>query len=409
MPLRKLILAFSLVWTSGVLSSRAQDPTTSAPARRSLLSEPGPLLRADIRLDKFILQSGQPVWAELSLTNLTDSPMSLQVPEAQSKEAAGTMEMGLPFSHVFSGKGFSALNIRDHRGDQLDTQVSRKPVQPAPVVHLAAHGSVGTRLDLTQYYEALLRRPGKYTLIWRPYGGTVESEPVTVTLLAEQQAIILTDYGRMVIRFYYEQAPRHVQNFIELVNQRFYDDVTFHRVVAGSIIQGGDKRGDGRGLRPDGVRLQAEFSNIPFEAGTVGMARSPRDPDSASCQFFICLSRQPTFDGDQTAFGYLVGQESFDTLNKIGAVPTGPKDRPLKPVFIRTISLENVPDRYRESLSGAGSSSSSGVMVQRDLEPSRNAYRPEPAPTGPDISPPRRLSRLSRLLAATQPAGQSSD
>ncbi len=80
------------------------------------------------------------------------------------------------------------------------------------------------------------------------------------------------------------------------------------------------------------------------------MARHPRDPDSASCQFYICLSRLPALDGEQTAFGYVVGDLSFDTLRKIGQVPTGPgpQFRPERPVYIRAISLENVPARERD-------------------------------------------------------------
>ena len=310
------------------------------------LGDARPLLKADLRLEKPIVQAGQPVWAEFTLSNLTAEPMTLQVPDAPVAAFVGE-QMGLPISHVFSGVGHTGVSIKDSRGELLDTHINMRPRSPVPPLRLAPYGTVGVRVDLTRYYDALVHRPGKYTLTWKPYNGTVEAPPQTVTLLAEQQAVILTDFGEIKMRFYYDQAPMHVQNFIELVQARFYDNLTFHRVVPGGLIQGGDPRGDGRGRHPDGRRLKAEFSSIPFELGTVGMARSPRDPDSASCQFFISLGRQPAFDGTQTAFAYVVGDASFETLRKIAAVPTGPNDRPKTPVRIVTISLENVPPRER--------------------------------------------------------------
>jgi peptidyl-prolyl cis-trans isomerase B (cyclophilin B) len=208
-------------------------------------------------------------------------------------------------------------------------------------------------VELTRYYESL-RRPGEYTLLWKPYRSQVISEPVTIRLLPERQAVILTEFGKMTMRFYYNEAPNHVANFLELVGQKFYDNLGFNRVIPGALIQGGDPRGDRRGIRPDGKRLKAEFNKIPFEAGTVGMAHSPRDPDSASCQFFICLARQPMFDGQQTAFGYLVGEESMETLRKIAAAPTGPDDKPKQPVYIRAITLENVPAKESQVANPTG-------------------------------------------------------
>ncbi len=333
-----------------------------------------PLVRATIRTDRPIIQSGRPVWVEFTLSNLTNDPLTLRVPNAPVDETAPA-EMGLPLAHVFSGPGYSGVTVRDARGETFDASVALRPKGPTPAVRLAPHGTVGIRLDLTKYYESLLQRPGDYTLVWRPYDATVESVPLTLTLMAERQAVILTRQGKLTMRFYYDEAPVHVQNFIELVEQRFYDNLTFHRVVPGFLIQGGDPLGDGRGVRPDGKRLHAEFSRIPFDIGTVGMARSPRDPNSASCQFFICLSRQPSFDGQQTAFGYLVGDESFETLRQIAAVPIGPKEKPLKPVYIQTISLENVPPREREI---AISSRPAASTVDRATGQGSSTRRPPP-------------------------------
>ncbi|MBP7933001.1 MAG: peptidylprolyl isomerase [Phycisphaerae bacterium] len=308
---------------------------------RGPATQPAPIIAAWLRTDRPLVQAGREVWIDFILTNLTTAPVSLQIPRTTS-EGAGAPLMGLPTAHVFSGVGFSGLSIRDVHGDAFDTSVSVSPRGLVPAIQLAPHGSVGVRLEMSQYYDSL-RRPGKYTLVWRPYEGAVESPPLQIQVLPQRQAVFTTSFGKMRMRFYYEEAPNHVQNFIELVEQRFYDGLTFNRIIPGGLIQGGDPRGDRRGVRSDGKRLVAEFSNIPFELGTVGMARSMRDPDSASCQFFICLGRQPSFDGNQTAFGYLVGDESFETLRKMAAIPVGNDDRPREPVYIQAISLENMP------------------------------------------------------------------
>jgi hypothetical protein len=72
---------------------------------------------------------------------------------------------------------------------------------------------------MTHFYESMLR-PGKYKVTWQPYNASISSQPLTITVLAERQAIILTDMGKITLRFYYEQAPQHVQNFIDCVKSR---------------------------------------------------------------------------------------------------------------------------------------------------------------------------------------------
>ena len=298
-------------------------------------------IRAELRAERAIVQLGQPVWVHFSITNLTADPVTLRVPDAPATDEVSTMT-GLPLAHVFSGIRSAGVHIKDARGEEGDTDFGWRPQGAVPVVRLAPYGSVGLRVELPQYFRSMLR-PGQYTIIWRPYFGEVESAPVNVNIMAERQAVINTELGSMTVRFYYAEAPKNIENFIELVDKGFYDRLTFHRAFPQAFIQGGDPRGDGKGGRPDGKRVKAEFSQIPFERGTVGMARLPSDPDSASSQFFITTSRQPAFDGNQTAFGYLVGEESFQTLERIATAPTDEFGRLKKPVVIRTISLENVP------------------------------------------------------------------
>jgi peptidyl-prolyl cis-trans isomerase B (cyclophilin B) len=328
-----------LLWVLAAATAAQVNQPTPA----TIPSHESGSIRADLQADRTTVQAGQPVWVTFTLTNLTDKTVALKVPDVPAVENTSA-ESGLPLSHVFSGLRHSGVSIKDSHGDDWDSQVTHRPPDSAPLIRLAPHGSVGLRLDLTQYYPSM-KRPGQYTLVWQPYAAAVESAPLTLSILAERQAVILTEFGKMTVRFYYDQAPNTVQNFIELVEQRFYDRLIFHKVVPHLLIQGGSPGGDGRGCRTDGKRIKAEFSSIPFEKGTMGMARLPSDPNSASSQFFITLSRLPSLDGNYTAFGYLVGEESFRTLDKIASVPTDENNRPRQPVAIRAITLENVPGR----------------------------------------------------------------
>jgi len=346
------------------------------------------VVRASLRGERSLVQAGKPIWAEFILTNLTENRLTLRIPDL-SAEPVEVAEMGLPIEHVFSGRGFTGPRLEDDRGELRDSRTAIRPKKDVPAIKLAPFGSVGVRVDLTRYYPSMLR-PGKYRLTWQPYNASISSEPLEITVLAERQAIILTDFGKMTVRFHYDQAPNHVQNFIELVEQRFYDNLTFNRIIPGGLIQGGDSLGNRRGVRPDGKRLKAEFSSIPFEFGTVGMARSSQDPDSASSQFFICLGRQPALDGQQTAFGYLVGNDSFETLRRLAVIPTGVQnglaDYPTKPVYIRAISLESVPTRER-------------IAEPAPLSPP--ATRPSPTILGE--ARPDRPADAGASLAGTQP------
>ncbi|GMV96262.1 MAG: peptidyl-prolyl cis-trans isomerase [Phycisphaerae bacterium] len=161
-----------------------------------------------------------------------------------------------------------------------------------------------------------------------------------------KQATLQTDYGDMTLRFFPDVAPRHVENFLDLAQGGFYDGLTFHRIIQGFMIQGGCPHGTGTGNGPR--RLPAEFNDRPHQVGTLSMARAA-NPDSASCQFFICLERCEFLDGQYTVFGELVDEASRATLKKIGAVPVrrgngGENSTPVNPVVIRKITVHELPD-----------------------------------------------------------------
>jgi len=109
--------------------------------------------------------------------------------------------------------------------------------------------------------------------------------------------------GEIVIEFYPDDAPKTVDNFITLTNKGFYNGLNFHRVIADFVAQGGCPKGDGTG--DAGYNIPAEFNKRKHETGTVAMARS-QDPNSASCQFYICLAPQQHLDNKYTVFGQTI-------------------------------------------------------------------------------------------------------
>jgi peptidyl-prolyl cis-trans isomerase B (cyclophilin B) len=128
----------------------------------------------------------------------------------------------------------------------------------------------------------------------------------------EQIAVITTPKGVIKFKFFRDGAPNTVDNFVKLASKGFYNGLTFHRVVPGFVIQGGDPSGDGTG--GPGYSIKAEFNSHPHLEGSVAMARSA-DPDSAGSQFYICLGAQPFLDGKYTVFGQVT--EGMDVVQKI--------------------------------------------------------------------------------------------
>lgn len=128
-------------------------------------------------------------------------------------------------------------------------------------------------------------------------------------------AVIKTVHGNIVIKFYATTAPNTVTRIIQLIREGFYDGLTFHRVIKDFIIQTGDPTGSGRG--GTGNKLKAELSDLQHILGTVSMARSPSDIDSADSQFYISLGTLPNLDGKYTIFGQVV--DGLDVIKKINA------------------------------------------------------------------------------------------
>jgi cyclophilin family peptidyl-prolyl cis-trans isomerase len=160
------------------------------------------------------------------------------------------------------------------------------------------------------------------------------------------QAVLQTSLGEIAIEFFLDQAPAHVNYFAGLVKTGFYDGTTFHRVILGGIVQGGDplsKDPSKKALYGTGglKKLKPEFNSRPHIRGTVSAVLLPGDPDSAGSQFFICVSDQSQLNGQYTAWGQVV--EGMDAVDKISAAPADSNQMAQERIEIKTVLLRPIP------------------------------------------------------------------
>lgn len=161
--------------------------------------------------------------------------------------------------------------------------------------------------------------------------------------------ITVDGYGVIEAELYPEIASNTVNNFIYLANKGFYDNLKFHRIIKGFMIQGGDPQGNGTG--GPGYSIEGEFTSNGFAnslkhtKGVLSMARS-QDPDSAGSQFFIMTGDAPHLDGEYAAFGKVIS--GMDVVEKIENVKTGSNDAPEKDVVIKSITVDTKGVEYKE-------------------------------------------------------------
>jgi peptidyl-prolyl cis-trans isomerase B (cyclophilin B) len=157
--------------------------------------------------------------------------------------------------------------------------------------------------------------------------------------MAETRAVIETALGNMEIKFFPDVAPNHVNNFIELAKKGFYDGTTFHRVIPGFMIQGGDPNSKSpdksrHGMGGPGYTIKAEFNPKSHKRGILSMARSAQ-PDSAGSQFFICVEDALFLDRQYTVFGEVVS--GMEIADKIVSKPRDKMDNPLDRIEMKVI------------------------------------------------------------------------
>lgn len=143
-----------------------------------------------------------------------------------------------------------------------------------------------------------------------------------------------TSEGEIAFELFDADAPKTVENFKKLAKDGFYDGLIFHRVIADFMIQGGCPQGTGTG--GPGYTFEDEFNDHKIVRGTLAMANA--GPNTNGSQFFIVTAEStPWLDGKHTAFGKVTAGE--DVVQRIGTTPTGPQDRPVTPIEIRSISI----------------------------------------------------------------------
>ena len=169
--------------------------------------------------------------------------------------------------------------------------------------------------------------------------------------MAQNPIVTITMENGDIIKaeLYPEIAPESVNNFISLINKKFYDGIIFHRVIKGFMIQGGDPEGTGCG--GPGYCIKGEFASNGFKndlkhtAGVLSMART-MIPDSAGSQFFLMHKDAPHLDGQYAAFGKVT--EGMDVVNKIAEVRTNWSDRPLEEQKIKSMTVDTFGVEYPE-------------------------------------------------------------
>jgi cyclophilin family peptidyl-prolyl cis-trans isomerase len=154
-------------------------------------------------------------------------------------------------------------------------------------------------------------------------------------------AVIETTLGDIELELQNDMAPGHVKNFKDLAKKGFYDGTTFHRVIPGFMIQGGDPntKSDDRsthGMGGPGYTIKAEFSSTPHTRGVLSMARS-QDPDSAGSQFFVVVKDSSFLDNQYTVFGRVT--KGMEVVDKIVSVPRDSKDNPDEKVEMKSVKM----------------------------------------------------------------------
>jgi len=177
---------------------------------------------------------------------------------------------------------------------------------------------------------------------------TVTAQTETATTSKESAdvdkeiAVIETNHGNIEIEFYREDAPKTVENFVELSKRGYYDGVIFHRVIEGFMIQGGDPTGTGRGGESiygkrfeDEIDPNSDIYKTGYKRGVVAMANA--GPNTNGSQFFIMHKDYP-LPPNYTIFGHVIN--GLDTVDKIASTPTAAGDRPTEDVVMKKVTIK---------------------------------------------------------------------
>jgi peptidyl-prolyl cis-trans isomerase B (cyclophilin B) len=222
----------------------------------------------------------------------------------------------------------------------------------------SAEAAAGKTFDIKAIFPQVSAL-GTYVLYAVPKGKSLpdfEGTPIVIEVRGDKQqgnevdvtniqplryAIMKTPHGDLTMVFYYDVAPITVDSFLRLSSEGYYDGLTFHRIVPGFVIQGGDPKGTGTG--GPGYSVEAEFNSRQHLPGVLSMARA-NDPNSAGSQFFVCLDYNQTkhLDNQYTAFGKVV--DGMNAVNQIAATKLSDPNAgtPEKPEVIDSVTVKPV-------------------------------------------------------------------
>lgn len=308
-----------------IATAHAQDATIRP-------VEPSPL-RIEIRPAAPLFDVNAPIRVRFVVHN--DSDDTVDLPSAACEGG-----VGLANALIFGDGENFALHVTSEN----ETTAIHGPAAGAGVpLRLAPRAMVGQEIDLRPL-AAELRYPGAYRLEWKPAQGRAGIATAEIRIEPRKDVILITDSGRMTLTLNYDTAPQNVANFLDLARSGFYNGKVFSRIVDNWIAQGGNSADGATPMRPDRKTIVAELTAQPVDRGSFCMALRGDDPNSASSQFFIALTRLPEFDGKYTIIGRATDEESLRTLAKLEETPTDREFRPKRAVLIRSMSLVE-PDR----------------------------------------------------------------
>lgn len=291
--------------------------------------------------------------APLQTLYAAGQPMLVQI----AVENRGIEPLALHNSLLF-GAGLAATAADGTRRQSTERNAPGAAQQP---MLLPTGGTLAATVDIAPFFPDLCDQTGKLTLELTVAG--VASAPLELEIRRDWTgfgARLTTDHGVIDLELDAERAPLTVANFLELADAGFYDGQSFHRVVKGFMIQGGCPNGDGSGDGPRTLPLEAGRGEGARKhlRGTIAMAHKA-DPDSGSCQFFLCHRDQPALNGNYAAFGQVVrGLEVIDAIAEepCAIVPGGPDAGPSKPK--QRVKIESIrplpPEEMKPAESGAG-------------------------------------------------------
>jgi peptidyl-prolyl cis-trans isomerase B (cyclophilin B) len=192
-------------------------------------------------------------------------------------------------------------------------------------------GDTNAGTQIKETYETNSQAPSSPAAASETSSNAIEEPTFAKPKDGEEVAVIETKFGKIVLKFRPDKAPKHVENFKKLARNGFYNGTIFHRVIPGFMIQGGDPNTKDKskpemyGQGGPGYNVDAEFNNLDHKRGVLSMARS-QDPNSAGSQFYVCVGDSAFLNREYTAFGEAV--EGMDVADKIVNSPRNSSDLP---------------------------------------------------------------------------------